>query len=300
MDARKLLAIVAALYVTTTAWADVTAPSLVTDEALFWFDASALTETAGTDLDSWADVRGGSHPGVTTYTTTKPQVIEIADGALAGKKAVSFGTVGTACDMKFASVQEIKTAFFVVDLDQNQYAFLLGGPKDGVGVAPRNYGFHRGTGGSYRYYNLDVQYWNDGKPVNDPSNTKIPTGYQLISWKWSSNSAQVLYMGSDREISGRIGGKRLCEVVAFSRELNIAECSRVEGYLKEKWFGGTAGINGATEMLGKKGQVHFDASVASSFHYEVEGDETGTKVSKWDDLSGTTTTSIPTRRSPAT
>ena len=105
MDARKLLAIVAALCVTTIAWADVTAPGLVTNEALFWFDASALTETAGTELDSWADVRGGSHPGVTTYTTTKPQVIAIADGALAGKKAVSFGAVGTACDMKFASVQ---------------------------------------------------------------------------------------------------------------------------------------------------------------------------------------------------
>ena len=282
---RAAIAAICVAMVSAPSWA-ATAPSLVTNEALFWFDASALTETAGTELDSWADVRGGSHPGVTTYTTTKPQVIEIADGALAGKKAVSFGTVGTACDMKFASVQEIKTAFFVVDLDQNQYAFLLGGPKDGVGVAPRNYGFHRGTGGSYRYYNLDVQYWNDGKTVADPNNAKIPTGYQLISWKWSANSAQVLYMGNDREFSGRIGGKRLCEVVAFSRELDIAECSRVEGYLKEKWFGGTAGINGATEMLGKKGQVHFDASVASSFHYEVEGDETGTKVSKWDDLSG--------------
>ena len=288
MNTKTICAAIAAIcvaMVSAPSWA-ATAPGLVTNEALFWFDASALTETTGTELDSWADVRGGSHPGVTTYTTTKPQVIEIADGALAGKKAVSFGTVGTACDMKFASVQEIKTAFFVVDLDQNQYAFLLGGPKDGVGVAPRNYGFHRGTGGSYRYYNLNVEYWNDGKPVNDSSNTKIPTGYQLITWNWTSNSAQVLHMGSDREFSGRLGGKRLCEVVAFSRELDIAERSRVEGYLKEKWFGGTAGINGATEMLGKKGQVHFDASVASSFHYEVEGDETGTKVSKWDDLSG--------------
>ncbi len=288
MQTKTIRATLAAICVAAAlpSYAETIAPNLVTSEALFWFDASALTETTGTELDSWADVRGGSHPGVTTYTTTKPQVIEIADGALAGKKAVSFGTVGTACDMKFASVQEIKTAFFVVDLDQNQYAFLLGGPKDGVGVAPRNYGFHRGTGGSYRYYNLNVEYWNDGKPVNDSSNTKIPTGYQLITWNWTSNSAQVLYMGSDREFSGRLGGKRLCEVVAFSRELDIAERSRVEGYLKEKWFGGTAGINGATEMLGKKGQVHFDASVASSFHYEVEGDETGTKVSKWDDLSG--------------
>ena len=278
----RLLMVFAAICVAATTWADVTAPGFVSNEALFWFDASVLTETAGTELDSWADVRGGSHPSVTTYTTTKPKVIEFADGALAGKKAVSFGTIGDLCDMKFAKVQEIKTAFFVVDLDQKRNAFLLGGPEDGE--APRNYGFHRGEGGSYRYEHLNTQYCNDGKTVTDPDKAIIPTGYQLISWKWSANSAQVLYMGSDREIEGRVGGKRLCEVVAFSRELDIAECSRVEGYLKEKWFGGTAGINGATEMLGKKGQVHFDASVASSFHYE--GDETGTKVSKWDDLSG--------------
>ena len=88
MDARKLLAIVAALCIATTAWTDVTAPSLVTDEALFWFDASALTETTGTELDSWADVRGGSYPTFTTYTTTKPQVIEIS-------RPLCVGPIGT-------------------------------------------------------------------------------------------------------------------------------------------------------------------------------------------------------------
>ena len=272
----------------TPSFADVVVPDLVTSEALFWFDASTLEAAAGTELDSWADVRGGSYPTFTTYTTIKPQVIEIADGALAGKKAVSFGDFGTECDMKFAAFVNIKTAFFVVDLDQQQHAFLLGGPVDrGDGVtAPNNYGFHRGTSGTYRYYSISPQYWNDGKEVANPKDTLIPTNdYQLITWKWDS-FAQVQFAGSDRGFSGRVGGKRLCEVVAFSRELDIAERSRVEGYLKEKWFGGTAGINGATEMLGKKGQVHFDASVASSFRYDVEGDETGTKVSQWDDLSG--------------
>lgn len=67
------VALVAVALCAASVRADVTAPDFVTNEALFWLDASALTETAGTQLDSWADVRGGSHPSVTTYTATKPQ-----------------------------------------------------------------------------------------------------------------------------------------------------------------------------------------------------------------------------------
>ena len=65
-----------------------TAPGFVTSDAVFWLDASALTETAGTELDSWADVRGGSYPTFTTYTTTKPQVIEIS-------RPLCVGPIGT-------------------------------------------------------------------------------------------------------------------------------------------------------------------------------------------------------------
>ena len=67
-------------------WA-ATAPDLVTNEALFWLDASALDAAAGTELDSWADARGGSYPTVTTYTSVKPQVIEIAAALFAANEA---------------------------------------------------------------------------------------------------------------------------------------------------------------------------------------------------------------------
>ena len=260
------------------------APALVTDEADFWFDASTLEQAAGTELDTWADVRGGNYPSLSAYTSTKPQVIEIADGALAGKKAVTFFTVGTQCDMRFPSTREVKTVFFVVDADQDQFAFLLGGPSDGE--APRNYGFHRDPGGTYRYHDniASVAYWNDGAPIADPQRTKMPVGYQLITWSWDL-SAQVAQMCSDRGIANRIGGKRLCEVVAFARSLDIAERSIVEGYLKAKWWPGSASEStAATLMLGRKAQVHFDAATESSFHFDVEG--AAAAVSRWDDLSG--------------
>ena len=121
-----------------SAVADV-ATDMITSEAVFWFDASTLTAAAGTELDSWADVRGGSYPTFTTYTTIKPQVIEIVSGPLAGKKAVTFFTVGTACDMQLASEQAIKTAFFVTDIDQSGDAYLLG--------SGTKFNFARGAGG---------------------------------------------------------------------------------------------------------------------------------------------------------
>ena len=269
-----------------------TAPSFVTSDAVFWLDASALTETAGTELDSWADVRGGSHPGVTTYTTIKPQVIEIADGPLTGKKAVTFFTVGTKCDMKFAANQTVRTAFFVTDIDQSADAYLLG--SSGDYFFARGTGGNSGTAGSYKFKSsvLDgVEYWNDGVKVADPTSTLIPTGYQLITWCFNNGtkSAPIIYMGQDRNIAARVGGKRLCEVVAFSRVLSDVERSKVEGYLKAKWWGTmsqeTATFAMRVHKFGRP-QVHFDASEVSSFHYEVAGDATGTLVSQWDDLSG--------------
>ena len=34
-------------------------PEIVNKEATFWLDASTLEQAAGTELDSWSDVRGG-------------------------------------------------------------------------------------------------------------------------------------------------------------------------------------------------------------------------------------------------
>ena len=266
------------------------ATDMITSEAVFWFDASALAEAVGTELDSWADVRGGSYPTFTTYTTIKPQVIEIADGPLAGKKAVTFFTVGTKCDMQLASRMQLKTAFFVTDIDLSANAYLLGDSgKSG------NYYFARGTGGnygmvgSYQYKGINSTCWNDGAKVANPLTTVIPTGYQLITWQLNSGTANVQYMGQDRTIAERVGGKRLCEVITFNRLLSDTERSAVEGYLKAKWWGtmsqATATFAMRVHKFGKP-QVHFDASEASSFHYDVEGDTTGTKVSQWDDLSG--------------
>ena len=204
----KLIADLVVCVMGMSAAADVVT-DMITSEAVFWFDASTLTAAAGTELDSWADVRGGSHPGVTTYTTIKPQVIEIADGPLTGKKAVTFFTVGTKCDMKFAANQTVRTAFFVTDIDQSGDAYLLGSSGSYSYYFARGTGGNYGTAGSYKYKSSEldgVEYWNDGVKVANPTATLIPTGYQLITWCFNNGtkSAPVIYIGSDRGIAARI------------------------------------------------------------------------------------------------
>lgn len=269
-----------------------TAPDFLKDEAVFWLDASTLTQSAGQEVTSWADPRGEGYPVATAYTDIKPQVVEIASGELAGKKAVTFFDVGTACDMHFEANMLVKTVFFVVDIDQARNAYLLGADKNNTGD-PLYWAFERKDGGMYcstSANQLPCTYYNDGKAVASPSSTAIPTGYQLITWCATDKSAYVRNLTQDRNVAGRVGGKRLCEVIAFNRSLTDMERCEVEGYLKAKWYG-TESQEGATltmylNKLSTKPQVRFDASRASSFHYDVEGDTTGKLVSQWDDLSG--------------
>ncbi|MBP5510888.1 MAG: hypothetical protein J6Z49_08225 [Kiritimatiellae bacterium] len=294
---RKIIRAVALVVSAGTALVSlaVAAPSFVNDEAVFWLDASTLSLG---EINSWADVRGGSYPVASNCRTVNPRVIQISSGDLSGKKTVDFGTYGTDCDMKFPDYYTVKTVFFVVDVEATQGAFLLGGPTINMGFNP-SYAFHRGSNGQYKYSNAPAcSYWTDGVKVANPGGTVIPTGYHLITYRFDAadgtykhnneavNGAWVQFLASDRDkCNNRIAGKRLCEVIAFTRALDDWERCQVEGYLRQKWYGGSAATleAAAFEMLWKKAQVRFDASVASSFHYDTEDP---TKVVQWDDISG--------------
>jgi len=275
-----------------------TAPDFVTNEALFWLDASTLPQLPGQDVTSWPDVRGEGHPVATTCRTVNPKMA-ITSGSVQKKKAVDFGVQGTDSDMKFADPVVAKMVFFVIDVERAQGVFLLGGPTLQMGLQT-SYAFHRGSKGEYKYSNAPAcTYWNNGVVVANPGNTVIPTGYQLITYRYDAadgtykyngqpiNGAWIQYLGSDRDkcAPDRIGGKRICEVIAFSRILADDERTAVESYLRAKWFTDTwswADDVPVDDLLGFA-QVHFDASVASSFHYDTEDP---TKVVQWDDLSG--------------
>ena len=259
-----------------------TAPSFVTDEAVFWLDATTLSQLPGQEVTTWPDVRGEGHPVASTSRGVNPKMISTS-GALAGKKAVDFGNLGSNKDMAFGSaLNNVMMIFFVMDIDNAKYACLIGGGNG-------NQRFCREKQAAYAAnYNQTQSYsiWTNGEKVADPFNTATPSGYNIITYRYDSNTGFpcVGYLASDRNIDGRIGGKRLCEVIGFTRVLTDAERVAVEDYLRKKWFqeswSWADGVS-VNDLLGMA-QVHFDASVASSFHYDTEDT---TKVVQWDDLS---------------
>ena len=69
----NMIAAVVACVMGMPAVADI-ATDMITSEAVFWFDASTLDVAVGTELDSWADVRGESYPAMMTYTAIRPRL----------------------------------------------------------------------------------------------------------------------------------------------------------------------------------------------------------------------------------
>ena len=197
---------------TNFVFAGVSAPQFVKDEAVFWLDASSLTQLPGEDVTIWPDVRGGAYPTATSCSDVIPKLIATSDerGTMSGKKAVTFFTTGTQCDMNFPTDYNVKSVFFVVDIDPKHEAFLLGGPQNAT-KGGHTYGFHR-NGANYKYvYTPSCTYWNDGIKVENPQDTAIPTGYQLISYRYDENGAGVAVqqLTRDRDQSSRVGGRRL-------------------------------------------------------------------------------------------
>ena len=287
----RAAALVAAAICVATApspsWA-ATAPDFVTSEAVFWLDASTLSQLPGQEVTSWPDVRGEGHPVASTAPNrVNPTMTAIASGSLAGKVAVDFGSLGSNKDMAFdAALENVMMIFFVMDIDNAKYACLIGG--GGSGSSSQR--FCREKQAAYlANYNQTRSYsiWTNGEKVANPLNTATPSGYNLITYRYDENVYLpcVGYLASDRNIDGRVGGKRLCEVIGFTRVLSDSERVAVESYLRAKWFEETwnwADDVPADDLLGFA-QVHFDASAASSFHYDTEDT---TKVVQWDDLSG--------------
>ena len=82
------------------AHANVSAPAFVNNEAVFWLDASTLSQLPGQEVTTWPDVRGEGYPVASTSRGVNPTVTTMS-GAMAGKPAVDFGHVGSNRDMKF-------------------------------------------------------------------------------------------------------------------------------------------------------------------------------------------------------
>lgn len=156
--------------------------------------------------------------------------------------AVDFGEIGSSMDMGFTGLQDAKTVFWVIDIEQSANAFLLG--------CTWATDFHRGQNGAYCSSEWAADgfhygaFWDNGEPVADPVNTPIPTGMRVISFvlQEKAKGLSCNRITRDRNYTqagnrNRSGGKKLSELIIFNTRLGDEDRQAVETYLAEKWAG---------------------------------------------------------------
>lgn len=211
---------------------DVTVPSFIDENAIFWLDASK-SDTLGTNengfVTSWtsrdknkvvADVlyRNMSYPKYDNKTWTMP--------------TVDFGDVGSGMDLGFTKLENIRTVFAVIRLAKTSNAFLLGAANSG-----EIYHFHRGGDGAYadtgysrfsKIWNGFDQVGNIGEEYPDPDKFVVLTAEM-------NGACTADSLTNDRLIAGRNGGRQLSELICFSEVLDNDDRNAVINYLQTKW-----------------------------------------------------------------
>ena len=201
------------------------APSFLADEATFWLDAaddSTLT-LDGAKVTAWSSKTGN--------LVAKPASDENApsyDSSTYGMPTVDFGATGSGKDLKYSNMDNIKTVFWVVKIEENPNAFLLGGSS---------YHFHRGEVNAAYAATTHFKYdtmWNGVDEIvpfiDIPSSGRFHVIAARMNMPCSSNS-----LTQDRGLPERTGGRQLSELICFSRDLSEEERMAVTRYLQDKW-----------------------------------------------------------------
>lgn len=236
------------------------------DDALFHFDAmdaasivdytvtgSTEAGTVKTNVVKWADTRGidkgyayslkGTNAAVADPTLitveTRPGVYRpcVDFGTYASKKDLAVDSAGFRFDKNYTTVKEAYIVY--ADRAESKSGFIF---ADWIA-----YNYHRGSSGKIvdktnasivsRGYAIV-----DGEKVEDPSSYALPAGMHLIAFVNDGNdTTKISQLSKDRTMdSGRCGGNRICEAMAFDRHLNEMERTYLVQRLMAKWFGDVA------------------------------------------------------------
>lgn len=213
--------------------AKLTAPSVVSSDAILWFDAAdftTITTNTSGQITRW-NSRVGSYAA---SSVPSGMSYPIYDMTTYGMPIVDFGAVGSNRDFTFNKLTNIRTVFWVIKIAKDVNAFWLG---DNSGKNA-TYNFHRGDGGMYanQTYSNFSRFWNG---LNQVSNIYTeypdPDEFAVITAEMSKNST-ACSLARDRQQSGRNGGRQLSELICFSRTLTDDERESVVTYLQTKWF----------------------------------------------------------------
>ena len=219
-------AVGAALFV-FTAVAEVTVPSVVTSDAIFWLDASDLSSIvldASGNVTNWKSRVGANFAKPSTASGFKcPKYEELAFDV----PTVDFGDVGSNTDMLVNSrPSNVRMAFLVVKIVNSANAYWIGDTSTEF--------YKRGANGTYSSSTYVTNMWNGYDQVNMTADTPDDTKFNIITMAMKSNCG-VGSLTRDRSQAGRNGGRQLSELILFSRYLTNDEREAVVGYLEEKW-----------------------------------------------------------------
>lgn len=203
-------------------WLDASDSSTITSDSegvKKWADKFSNTQDA-TPSTAYIMV-DGEKTGVTRYASV---------ATVNGNTSIQMGTVPSGIDLAFTQMTDIRTVFWVMDIQQNGNAFFL--------ADSGSYHFHRNVN---QYVNGDASTnvrngtWKcDGLKVN-PTGDTTPTGHHIYSLVTTGN-VTANSLSQDRQVSDqRNGGRAISELIVFNRALSAEEVAEVEAYLANKW-----------------------------------------------------------------
>lgn len=227
-------ALAALLLVAANAVAAIDAPSVVSEKAAFWLDASdtaTLMLGEGNSVTGWvskAAVAAGKAAEVATVPSD--HLAPVYDTTTYGIPTVDFGSVTSLKDMVFPRKTGITAAFFVMKIAKSQDAFWLG---------DSTYNFHRGAGGLYgnATYAKFSTVLKNGSAV-DWRNEVVPDDAHYVFSILTSSGIAAQSLTQDRTLSQipqRNGGKQLSELILFTSAITEGEFGVVTSYLMRKW-----------------------------------------------------------------
>ena len=201
----------------------------VLKDAILWLDAadlSTLSVDATGAVCAWTS-KDAQHV-VARAARAKPLL-----GRAGEVLAVDFGDMGSGRDLVFPRLTTIRTVAVVGRFSDSPLCHFLGDANGGKG----EYHFHRGEGGAYLapQWSKIAKVWNGTKAVEEPEASALPNDRVQVVFVEMQGPSCSDSLTNDRNMDGRTGGRRLCEVVAFDRVLTAAERGDLARHLLAKW-----------------------------------------------------------------
>lgn len=218
-----------------------------------WLDASApdafVTNATG-GVMRWKD-RSGCGNDATNYPYVMAWTYPVV-GITNGVPALFLGAAGSALDLAFPKMDDIRTVFWAMNIADSSYASFLGSFAEGdtawndKGQAYQRSGNSRVTRAGYFIYNAPTQVYTgemreDGAVAKSGTDTELrwicpSAGFHVYSHRvagdvpaWANN------LGRCGNVNFISGGKAISELMIFNRSLSDDERTSVEVYQLEKW-----------------------------------------------------------------